>query len=114
MNLKLLLPAILFLILGGCVNFEKKKDYASLSDDELKKVADSLAQVYIITDGHVDLPYRLKVKHFTLDREYMGIPISTTEGDFDFERARKGGLDAPFMSIYIPSKYQLQPDNGKA
>ena len=43
----------------------------------------------------------------------MGIPISTTEGDFDFERARKGGLDAPFMSIYIPSENQLKPDNGK-
>jgi membrane dipeptidase len=44
----------------------------------------------------------------------MGIPVSTTEGDFDYERAKKGGLDAPFMSIYIPSSYQLQPDNGKA
>lgn len=82
-------------------------------DEQIRKVADSLAQAFIITDGHVDLPYRLKVKHFRLDREYLGIPISTTDGDFDFERARKGGLDAPFMSIYIPSTYQLKADNGK-
>ncbi len=42
------------------------------------------------------------------------MPISTKEGDFDYERAKKGGLDAPFMSIYIPAKYQLLPDKGKA
>lgn len=84
----------------------KKIDYSSLPDEKLKQVADSLAHAYIITDGHVDLPYRLKVKKFRLEREYLGIPISTTEGDFDYERAKKGGLDAPFMSIYIPSSYQ--------
>jgi membrane dipeptidase len=91
-----------------------KMDYSSLPDEKLKRVADSLAQAYIIADSHVDLPYRLKVKKFRLEREYMGIPVSTTEGDFDYERAKKGGLDAPFMSIYIPSSYQLQPDMGKA
>ncbi|GCC50842.1 membrane dipeptidase [Chryseotalea sanaruensis] len=89
-------------------------NYANMADEQLKKVADSLAHAYIITDGHVDLPFRLKVKNFRLEQEFLGIPISTTEGDFDFERAKKGGLDAPFMSIYIPSRYQLQEDNGKA
>jgi membrane dipeptidase len=113
MRLNLLAFASLFLLVTACVNFEKKKDYAALPDDELKKVADSLAQVYIITDGHVDLPYRLKVKNFRLEKEYLGIPLSTTEGDFDYERAKKGGLDAPFMSIYIPARYQQQPDMGK-
>jgi len=89
-------------------------DYTSLPDEKLKQVADSLAQAFIIIDGHVDLPYRLKVKKFRLEREYLDIPIRTTEGDFDYERAKKGGLDAPFMSIYIPSRYQLNDDNGKA
>jgi len=88
-------------------------ELASLPDEQLKSIADSLAHQYILTDGHVDLPYRLNVKHFRLEREYLGIPISTTEGDFDYERAKKGGLDAPFMSIYIPSRYQLKPDHGK-
>jgi membrane dipeptidase len=83
------------------------------ADEKLRSKADSLAQAFILADGHVDLPYRLKVKKFRLEREYMGIPISTTEGDFDFERARKGGLDAPFMSIYIPSANQLTEDKGK-
>jgi membrane dipeptidase len=67
------------------------------------KKANELAQKYIMADGHVDLPYRLKVKHFQMTKEYTGIPVETKEGDFDFKRARKGGLDAPFMSIYIPS-----------
>jgi membrane dipeptidase len=74
--------------------------------DAIQLKADKLAHKYILTDGHVDLPYRLKVTNFRLEREYLGIPISTDNGDFDYERAKKGGLDAPFMSIYIPSSYQ--------
>ena len=69
-------------------------------------LADKLAHKYIITDGHVDLPYRLKIKNFRLEREYMDIPVQTSEGDFDYVRAKKGGLSAPFMSIYIPSNLQ--------
>jgi membrane dipeptidase len=99
------------MILISCA---EKKPVDRMTDEQLRGYADELAHKYIITDGHVDLPYRLKMKNFRIEREYMGIPVSTTEGDFDYERAKKGGLDAPFMSIYIPSSYQLQPDNGKA
>jgi membrane dipeptidase len=114
MKMNYLLYLVLLFAVTSCISFEKKKtDYSSLSDDAIQKAADSLAQVYIITDGHVDLPSRLKVKHFRLEKEYLGIPLSTTEGDFDYERARKGGLDAPFMSIYIPSTYQFKADKGK-
>ncbi|NJB86192.1 membrane dipeptidase [Lewinella marina] len=77
-----------------------------MSDVALRAHADSLAHAYIIVDGHVDLPYRLKVKNFRLEREMLGIPIETDEGDFDYVRAVEGGLDAPFMSIYIPSNLQ--------
>jgi membrane dipeptidase len=105
----LLLALIALTILSAC----SKKNNTAQHEEALHKTADSLAQVYIITDGHVDLPYRLRVKNFRLDREYLGIPVETKEGDFDYVRAKKGGLDAPFMSIYIPSKYQLQEDKGK-
>ncbi len=84
-----------------------------ISDEELRTKANQLAQTFILTDTHVDLPYRLMEDHFQLKPEYMGIPVSTPKGDFDYERAKKGGLDAPFMSIYIPSEYQLKPDKGK-
>ncbi len=73
--------------------------------------ANTLAHKYIIADGHVDLPYRLKVKNFRFQKEFTGIPISTKEGDFDFNRAKKGGLSAPFMSIYIPAN--LSPSEGR-
>ena len=79
---------------------------SALSDEQLRAMSDKLAHQYIITDGHVDLPYRLKVKNFRLEREYLDIPVQTAEGDFDYVRAKKGGLSAPFMSIYIPSYYQ--------
>ncbi|MFZ4425692.1 MAG: dipeptidase [Saprospiraceae bacterium] len=81
--------------------------------DKLAVRADKLAHKYIITDGHVDLPYRLKVRNFQLTKEYIGIPIETEDGDFDYVRAKKGGLDLPFMSIYIPSEYQKKEDMGR-
>lgn len=104
------LPVFAFIVLFGCQG-EKS---GLTSDDKLRAEAKELAQKFILVDTHVDLPYRLKIKNFRLEREYLGIPVSTTEGDFDFERARKGGLDAPFMSIYIPSSYQEKPDKGRA
>ncbi len=93
---------LLLLLLAGTAIAQKKKP----SDDDLRQQADQIAHKYILTDGHVDLPYRLKIKRFRLDREYLGIPIETSEGDFDYVRAKKGGLSVPFMSIYIPSDYQ--------
>ncbi|MEJ0057376.1 MAG: dipeptidase [Bacteroidota bacterium] len=92
----------------------EKKPVERMNDEQLHAFADELAHKYIIADGHVDLPFRLKMKNFRVEREYMGIPISYPGGDFDYERAKKGGLSAPFMSIYIPASYQLFPDKGKA
>ena len=111
MNISRTLLVSAFVFLAGCTG---EKSASTSNDDQLRTKAIDLAQQFVLADTHVDLPYRLKIKHFRLEREYMGIPVSTTEGDFDFERAKKGGLDAPFMSIYIPSDYQQKPDNGKA
>lgn len=108
---RILTPLFFAIVFFSC---QEKKPVDRMTDEELKAYADELAHRYIITDGHVDLPYRLRIKNFRVEREYMSIPVSTTEGDFDYERAKKGGLDAPFMSIYIPSEQQLFPDKGKA
>ena len=105
------LAILTIVLLASC---SEKKPVERMNDDELRTYADVLAHKYILTDGHVDLPFRLKIKNFRIDREYMAIPIKSSEGDFDYERAKKGGLDAPFMSIYIPSSYQQLPDMGKA
>ena len=63
--------------------------------------AERLAAKYIITDGHIDTPYRLH-------DNWADISKRTEKGQFDYERARAGGLDAPFMSIYIPAKLQTE------
>lgn len=101
---------ILATLLGACVS-NKSTDLSP--DDQLREKAKQLAQKYIITDGHVDLPYRLKIKNFKLDKEYLGIPIKTNEGDFDYVRAKKGGLDVPFMSIYLPADLQKEKGASK-
>jgi len=77
-----------FLVLFSC---SREENY----DDE----ADRLAQEFIIVDGHVDLPYRL-------NNNPEDVSGTTSDGDFDYDRAKEGGLNAPFMSIYIPARYQ--------
>lgn len=98
--------SFLFCLILLLVSCSPGKSVMKQSDQNLYQYAVELAHRFIITDGHVDLPYRLKVKNFRLEREMMGIPIETTEGDFDYMRAKQGGLSAPFMSIYVPSSYQ--------
>lgn len=111
--MKSLLSLVTCLILISCQP-SQKKSVDQMSDEELNAYASELAHRFIIADTHVDLPYRLieEEVEFT-DANLQGI-IATTEGDFDFDRAKKGGLDAPFMSIYIPSSYQNEPGMGKS
>lgn len=77
-----------------------------LTDAELMAKAKELTQKYIMVDGHVDLPYRMQVGGFTLRREALDVSVRTDGGNFDYPRTKEGGLDAPFMSIYIPAQYQ--------
>ncbi|MFT6322037.1 MAG: membrane dipeptidase [Granulosicoccus sp.] len=105
-NLTFLTFILFFIFLFSC---EEKPELTA--DKKLEIQANEIAHKYIITDGHVDLPYRLDVRNFKLTKEFIGIPIETDKGDFDYVRAKKGGLDAPFMSIYIPASFQ---ENGGA
>jgi membrane dipeptidase len=75
-------------------------------EQDFTKRANELAHKFIITDGHVDLPYRMEVAGFMLKKSVEDVSIET-KGNFDYPKAKRGGLDAPFMSIYIPSSYQV-------
>ena len=71
------LSGALFLsvFLSACVaNKPAPKKEPTLED------ARALAEKFIIIDGHVDLPYRLRVKNFRLERQYMHIPVSSKDG----------------------------------
>jgi membrane dipeptidase len=73
--------------------------------------ANKLAHKFILCDGHIDFTWRLSGKGYTAD-ERVRIAIKSNDGDFDYERAKKGGLSAPFMAIYISA--DLQEDLTKA
>ncbi len=89
--------AILFV---GCSPSPSDAQSTMSSDPEAR--ADSLVHNSILVDGHVDLPYRL-------NDFYENPAGSTVGGDFDYPRARAGGVNAPFMSIYIPTSLQDTP-----
>ena len=44
----------------------------------------------------------------------LDVSVRTPDGNFDYPRAKSGGLDAPFMSIYIPAANQAIPGASKA
>lgn len=73
---------------------------------DLAEQADELAHRYVIVDGHVDIPYRLRAQYLRTPDSVDDISLRTEKGDFDYVRAKEGGLDAPFMSIYVPALYQ--------
>ena len=54
------------------------------------------AQDVLIIDTHIDVPFRVH-------KAYVDVSEATDGGDFDYPRAQSGGLDAAFMSIYIPA-----------
>ena len=107
-----------YLLIGlmawACQPKETTLDYTIMSDEERLKEATEMAQNTIMVDGHVDLPYRMKVGGFTLQREILDVSVRTDGGNFDFPRSKEGGLDAPFMSIYIPAGNQQTPGASKA
>ncbi len=66
---------------------------------QVSSTAKNLAQKNLIIDTHIDVPYRLQ-------KNWQDVTKATEGGDFDYPRALAGGLNAPFMSIYIPASYE--------
>lgn len=93
---------LLMMPLAGCQSSDSENDRSARDTLSTQARADSLVQTHLLVDGHIDLPYRL--------RDFYENPAdSTIGGDFDYPRAQAGGLDAPFMSIYIPTSLQGTP-----
>ena len=90
--MKTLLQISLLLVLQSC------------SENKISLDVEEIAQDSLILDSHIDVPYRL------WQQDLAGLEIddisNTSNGDFDFIRARKGGLNIPFFSIYLPASTQ--------
>jgi membrane dipeptidase len=78
---------------------------SSCNNISMIEKAKKISKEIIISDGHIDLPYRLKNEGYlkSINRR-INLNIET-QGNFDIIKAKKGGLDAPFVAIYIPSDY---------
>ncbi|MEE9370375.1 MAG: dipeptidase [Sedimentisphaerales bacterium] len=72
-----------------------------MTDAKLRKKANQLARKCIIVDTHQDVPYRLLKKMEDISKRTEG-------GEFDYPRARKGGLNVVFMAAYVPAEYEKE------
>lgn len=97
----LLNPIFLFVLVASSMWSVWDIAKSESSEELLMKKANELAQKFIITDGHIDVPWRLH------KGGYEDLSVRTPGGDFDYVRATEGGLDVPFMSIYVPATYQV-------
>lgn len=79
--------------------FACSSQYQAPAGETVQQQAQRIAQQNIIIDTHIDVPYRLH-------KRWEDVSQATAHGEFDYPRAIQGGLNAPFMSIYIPSSFE--------
>ena len=82
--------AVCLLLMTGGAN----ADQASIQEQ-----AQQITEKYLLIDTHIDVPYRLH-------DGWVDVSGSAPDGQFDYPRAVKGGLNLPFMSIYTPAKME--------
>jgi membrane dipeptidase len=86
--------AMVAVLVGGCRRHSETDTVASPHERAVR-----LTHQYGIIDTHIDAPGRL---HDSL----ADVSRRSSIGEFDYERAREGGLQIPFMSIYTPSNLE--------
>jgi membrane dipeptidase len=70
---------------------------------DVSEKANEIAKNTLIIDTHIDVPFRL-------NDGWIDVTKATEGGNFDYPRAVKGGLNAPFMSIYTPATLDGTPE----
>ncbi len=96
MMYRFLFAALGAVMVSACSQSESTDTKADTRDE-----ANRIAQSSIIVDTHIDVPYRL-------EKTPADVSLATESGDFDYPRARKGGLNAAFMSIYTPASLEAE------
>lgn len=98
-----LIPA-LFLVLSSST---AAMSAAAGEESALMERARNLAREALLADTHIDAPDRLRSEGW---RDLAG-PVP--EREFDHPRARAGGLDLVFMSIYVPSALEAAGEDSR-
>ncbi|MFT5208330.1 MAG: membrane dipeptidase [Flavobacterium sp.] len=86
---------VLALVVTGCGRDNAIED-VNIVEKSTVLTGQALADKYLIVDTHIDVPWRLK-------KNMEDVGEATEKGQFDYPRAKEGGLNVPFMSIYIPA-----------
>jgi len=100
-NMKKILILLPLLLILACQAPIKNVKADLVETNEAK--ARRLSQEILLIDAHIDAPYRLF-------EEWEDISGRTEKGHFDYERAVEGGLNVPFMSIYVGASHQNTGD----
>lgn len=109
--LKLLLMRFFLNLLLVCM---VSSGFAQKQGDAYLQKAHRILKKTPVIDTHIDFPYSLVENKEWYTPDYTALALKHPVGDFDFERARAGGLYGAFMSIYIPVSYQKIPGGAKA
>ena len=94
--LKMIKLSSIVVAISLALSSQVNADTTTPSDKAIK-----LTQETILIDTHIDVPYRIH-------KSWADVTKATDDGDFDYPRAVKGGLNAPFMSIYIPANLEFE------
>lgn len=71
-------------------------------DQSVETKAQQIAQKYVIVDSHIDLPN-------WLFEEFDDVSKLSYTGNFDYHKAKKGGLDSPFLAVYVSPRFEGKP-----
>lgn len=92
-------------LLASCATGTDTRNNAALAPAAAAAKANVLAQQFTLVDTHIDVPFRLH-------RGAANLELDNSSGEFDFPKAKRGGLDGAFMSIYIPASVDAQGGAG--
>jgi membrane dipeptidase len=96
--MKLLFPLVLIVgLLSACSTAVINK-----SDSELREYSKQLADKILLIDTHLDSPMMML-------EENADFSQSSPKFNFDYPRAKAGGLKVPFMAAFISSEYVNKP-----
>ena len=97
--MKIRTPGLKLIVVAFCLPLVVANAWSDQSS--IEEQASQIAHKYLLTDTHIDVPYRLH-------SGWVDVTASAPDGQFDYPRAVEGGLNLPFMSIYTPAEMEKE------